>query len=194
MINDFWQRLARNRLLDVGAVVISLVFLVGLCRLVPSRAKQDDFAHYYLSGRLLLEGKNPYTVDLIPLYAPNGFTLPPGISTIRTPNPPLFVWLFTAIARLAPAPGFACWVAAEIFCLVLILWETCWLLGDRLTKRGRLFVCAVALVSAPVYWHFIYSQMGLLLAALVLAAYVWHVQGKHTLACVAVAIAGLLKI
>jgi hypothetical protein len=67
-------------------------------------------------------------------------------------------------------------------------------LVGRLTKRGWLFVCAAALATAPVYWHFIYSQIGLLLAALVLTAYAWHLQGKQTLSCVMVATAGLLKV
>jgi hypothetical protein len=104
------------------------------------------------------------------------------------------MWLFALFARLAPGPGFVCWVTVEIGSLVIILWQTRRLLGERVTKRGWLFVCAAALASVPVYWHFVYSQIGLLLAALVLTAYVWHVQGKQTLACVAVATAGLLKV
>jgi hypothetical protein len=194
MTGEFWRRLARNRLLDVATGVLVACVLVTVAQGLPARARQDDFSHYYLSSRLLLEGQNPYKVELIPLYASYGFILPPGIPTIRTPNPPLFVWLFTPFARLAPGPGFACWVFVEICCLVVILWQTRQLLGSRLTKRGWWFVCAAAVTSAPVYWHLHYSQMGLLLTALVLTGYRWHVQGKQTLACVTVTVAGLLKV
>jgi len=194
MIGAFWRRLAQNRLLDVAAVGLAICASVKLAHDVPARANQDDFAHYYLSSRLLLERQNPYTIELIPLYARYGFVLPPGIATIRTPNPPLFVSFFTVFARFVPRAGFVCWVAFEIGCLAIILWQTCRLLGDRLTKRGRLFVCAAAIMSAPLYWQLIYSQMGLLLTALVVTAYAWRVQEKHVLASVAVAVAGLLKV
>jgi hypothetical protein len=195
MIGEFWRRLAQNRLLDVAAVALAGISLVQLSRLVPGRANQDDFSRYYLSSHLLLEGQNPYTIDLIPLYASYGFILQSGgVPTIRTPNPPMFVWLFTPFARLAPGPGFACWVFVEVCSLAVILWQTRRLLGNRLTKRGWWFVCAAAVMSAPVHWHLYYSQMGLLLTALVLTAYRWHVQGRQTLACVTVTTAGLLKV
>ncbi|HTS19220.1 MAG TPA: glycosyltransferase family 87 protein [Verrucomicrobiae bacterium] len=194
MIGEFWRRLAQNRLLDVAAVALVTICVVQLSRVVPGRANQDDFARYYISGHLLMEGRNPYTVELVPLYASHGFVLPPGVQIIRSTYPPLAVWLFALLAEFTPGAGFACWVTVEICSLAIILWQTKRLLGQRLTKRSDLFVCAAALTSAPVYWHFIYSQIGLLLAALVLMAYAWHVEGKDTGACIAITIAGLMKV
>jgi Glycosyltransferase family 87 len=78
--------------------------------------------------------------------------------------------------------------------LVVILWLTRSLLRGRLSERGWRFVCALTLSSVPVYWHFGFSQVQLLLAALVLGAYCWLQAGKHSVACLAVAAAGLLKL
>lgn len=64
MIGDFWRRLARNRLLDVGAVVVTVLLIFRWVSVLPSRWSDYDFNHYYVGSRMLLEGQNPYTTSL----------------------------------------------------------------------------------------------------------------------------------
>jgi hypothetical protein len=194
-MNLNWRRrLGRNRLLDVGAAAIALMCVGRIVWIVPHRSDQNDFSHYYLSGRLLFEGHNPYTTPLTPLYPDRGFKLRDGTVVANASYPPPFVWLFYVFAALGPQTGFYAWVVVEALCLVWLLWLTRRLLGARLSARGFFFVCAATLMSAAVFWHFFYSQVQLLLAALLLTGYAWHRAGKHTAACLAVATAGLLKI
>jgi hypothetical protein len=65
--------------------------------------------------------------------------------------------------------------------------------GD-LSTRGWLFVCAAVVSSSWIWGHFFHSQVGLLLAALVLAAFYLNRLGKYTHACLVIALAGLIKI
>ena len=189
-----WRRVAHSRLLDVGMMLVGLVGAIRIAWVLPQRANRNDFAHYYLSSRLLLEGKNPYSTPLEPLYAKYGFVLDGALTEVRTPNPPAFLWLFAPLAVLGPRGAFAVWVTVEILSLSGILFLTQHCLADRLSNRGMRFVCAAGVASAPVYWHFYFSQVQLLLAATVLAAYAWQRQGRHLAACLAVVGAGLVKL
>ena len=186
------RRLARNPLLDVGAVFIALLRVVGIAIVVPSRMVDWDFNHFYVSSWMLLHGLNPYTTPMAPFSQQMGFVTKDLIPIAGYPPP--FLWLFAPLAALPPRMAFALWVAGEVACLVFILWITGRLLGNRLSGRGRLFVCAATVASATVFWQFYNSQLQLLLIALILGAYAWHRQGRQNLACLAVTIAGLLKI
>jgi len=194
MNTNWWRQLAKNRWLDAGCVGIALLCVARLVVILPARATQDDFAHYYCASRLLIEGRNPYETNFAPLYTRYGFTSALDVAKIVAPNPPAFLFLMAPIASLDPQQAYWCWVAIEVGALVAVLWLTCHLLRERLTRRGRLFVVAGVIASAPVYWHYFYGQLGLILAALVLAGYAWHRNGRPILGCLAVTMAGLLKL
>ena len=179
-------------MLDAGAAVFALVCLARLAAELPARATENDFAHYYASSRLLLEGRDPYTTSLVAPFARYGFVYEPGVPAET--NPPPLVWLFVPLALLPARAAFWFWVALEAAGLAAVLCLTRRLLGDRLSPRGWYFVCVLALTSAAVYWHFYFSQVQLLLAALVLAAYRWAETGRPIRACVAVTLGGLLKL
>jgi Glycosyltransferase family 87 len=189
-----WERIGRSKLLDVAAAVLTVCALVRLVGMLPARANQDDFAHYYVASRLLIDGGDPYRTMLRPFYAQYGLLPSEEFPPFPAPNPPPFLWVFEPFARLAPQHAFWAWAGAQAVCLGVILWRTRQLLGARLSSRAWRFVCAAALSSATVYWHFYYSQMGLLLAALVLTSYAWQRNGRPLSACLAVATAGLLKL
>lgn len=182
---NWTQRLARNPLWDLGALAIGLLGLARLSIIVPQRAKADDFAHYYIASRITLEGKLPYSTHLDPYYAKYGFALDPTLP---------FVWLFALYAGLTPRAGFCAWVSTEAVSLIAVLWLTRRLLGERLSARAWRFITAATLFSAATYWQFYYSQVGLSLAAIVLAAYACQRANRHTTACLLVAAAGLLKL
>jgi hypothetical protein len=186
-----WKQLGRNRLLDAGAILIALLGVIRIGAGLPSRVWDFDFNHYYVSSRMLLQGQNPYLNSIEPMCRQMGFTFNKVLPI--SGYPPSFLRLFAPLAALPPRVAFAVWVAGEVVCLAVILWCTRCLLRDRLSGRGWLFVCAAALASETLYWHFVYSQVQLLLAALVMVAYLAHRRGHHTAACLTVAGAGMLK-
>lgn len=191
-MRELLSRLAKNRLLDVGAVVIGVLVIVKIVWMLPARAVEYDFNLYYLGGRMVLDGTNPYCTPLQPLATHYGFALVEGISVVA--NPPVILWLFAPLARLEPRLAFWLWVSVQAASLGAILWLTSRLLGGRLSARGRLFFCVGVMASTAVYAHFIYSHVELPLAALVLAAYAWRARGRHTAACLALTAAGMVKL
>lgn len=186
------QRLARNRLLDAGAVVLIALFLYKWAVILPSRWSGFDFNHFYTSGWMLLRGQNPYTTSVEALSHAMGFEFVAYLPVAS--YPPAFLWMFAALSALPPRAAFAIWAALELISLAAVLWLTYWLLGQRLSSRGRLFVAALTIVSPCVMYHLLFSQAQLLLAALVLAGYAAQRVGRQGWACVAISVAGLLKL
>ena len=188
---NWWRRLATSRLLDVGAVVVTLLLLSRWAVVLPTRWNDYDFNHYYVGSRMLLERQNPYTTSLKGMSQALGFTFTEQLPVAC--YPPSFLRLFMPLAALPPRVAFAVWVSVEFGCLILILWLTCRLLGERLSARACLFVAALTITSRTVTYHLLFSQVQLLLAALVLAGYAAQRAGKHGWACLAVSTAGILK-
>jgi hypothetical protein len=182
------QRLARNRLLDAGAAVLIPLFLYKWAVFLPGRWSGFDFSHFYVSGWMLLKGQNPYTTPVEALSRAMGFEYLTYLPVAT--YPPAFLWMFAALAALPPRAAFAIWVALELISLAAVLWLTCWLLRERLSSRGRLFVGALTVVSQCVMYHLLFSQAQLSLAALVLAGYAAQRAGRHGWACVAISVAG----
>jgi hypothetical protein len=188
---NWWRRLATYRILDVGAVALTVSVLVWWSVVLPPRWSDFDFNQYYVSGRMLLMGQNPYTTSIEATSRAFGFSYCQDLPIAG--YPPTFLWMFAALAALPPRAAFAIWLALELTCLVVILWLTRRVLGERLSARGWLFVVALTITSRTVSYNLYYSQPQLLLAALVLAAYAAQRAGRHGWACVAVAAAGVLK-
>jgi hypothetical protein len=179
-------------MLDVGAVALMVSVLIWWSVVLQARWKDYDFNHYYASGRILLEGRNPYTTSLKAMSRALGFRYTEDLSVAT--YPPGFLWMFAALAILPPRAAFAIWTGSELLCLGIILWLTRHLLANRLSLRGWLFVAALATTSRVVSYHLYFSQSQLLLAALVLAAYAAQRAGRCGWACLAVSTAGMLKL
>jgi hypothetical protein len=175
--------------LGLGLAVAGIRHIV---RDLPSRANGNDFAHYYISSRLLLTGADLYSTPLQPEYERWGFRYSHPIPTVT--NPPLLVTVFAPFARLSPTAAFWAWVALEIISLGCVLALTYWLVGNRLSLPARCLVCGAAIASAPVYWHFFFSQSQLLIAAILLLAYTCLRNGRPISACLAVTTAVGLKL
>ncbi|MCG3148859.1 MAG: hypothetical protein PCFJNLEI_02308 [Verrucomicrobiae bacterium] len=190
---NWLRRLGRNRLLDVGAAVIAGWAVVRLVMVLLGPADRDDFAHYYVAGCLFNAGRDPYVV-LDPVAAEFGVKFSEHLPVHVAPNPPPFLWMISPFARLPLRAAYAAWMGLSLLALVVVVTVSCRLLEDRWSRRGRYFFVMGVLAAAPVYWHFMYGQVGLILAALVLVGYAWHRRGWAGAGCVAVATAGLLKI
>ena len=171
--------------------MITLLLLSRWVAVLPTRWYDYDFNHYYVGSRMLLEGQNPYTTSLEGMSRALGFKFTEQL--VVAGYPPSFLWLLVPLALLPPWGAFAVWVSVEIGCLLLILRLTRRLLGGRLSPRAWLFVAALTITSRTVTYHLLFSQVQLLLAALVFAAYAAHRAGKHGWACLAVSAAGVLK-
>jgi hypothetical protein len=185
-------RKGRAWLLTALALGLSLLGVSHIARVLPSRADGNDFAHYYISSRILLTGADLYSTPLQPEYELWGFRYTHPIPTAT--NPPLLVAIFAPFALLPPVAAFWGWVMLEMLSLGSILMLTWRLLADRLSLPMRCLVCGAAIASAPVYWHFFFSQCQLLIAALILLAY-WSLRnGRPTSACVAVTTTVWLKL
>lgn len=187
-----WNRVWRSPVLDVAAALIALVHVVWIAVLLPTRTFSYDFNHYYVASRVLLEGDNPYRTPLAAESEKYGFAHSPSIAVAT--NPPLLLWLLTPLVMLPPRPAFWVWVAVQAGSLAAILWLTRHLLNGQLTQRGWRFLCAGALASAPVFWHFAFAHVEMTLAAALLAAFAWHKDGKHVRACAVVLVVGMTKI
>ena len=173
------ERTGNNRhawLLDVLALALALFGVWHVTRVLPSRAIANDFAHYYISSRLLLTGGDVYSTPLQPEYERWGFHYTHAIPTAT--NPPLLVSIFAPFAALPPRAAFWAWVTVEILSLGTVLVLTWRLTASRLATRTRRLVCAGIIASAPIYWHFFFSQCQVLTAAIILTAYVCLRNGR----------------
>lgn len=190
---DWLQRVCRNRLFDFGMLLVGVAGVVQLVWLVAWAPWMGDYEHYYVTGRLFLEGRNPYT-PLAPGSVWYGLTMPSDLSVVVAPNPPPFLWLITPFVMLPVRVGYWLWAGLQGVSLATVLAVTCWLLRDQLSWRSRYLLVIFAVGSSPVYWHFHFAQVGLLLAALVMAGYACLRSGRPMWACALVTVAGLLKL
>src|ERR1035438_6900188 len=109
----------RSWLLQTLALGLALFGVVHIVRDLPARARGNDFAHYYISSRLLLTGGDLYSTLLEPEYQHWGFRYTHAIPTAT--NPPLLVAIFAPFALLPPLAAFWAWVILEMFSMVWIL-------------------------------------------------------------------------
>jgi hypothetical protein len=182
----------RAWVLDALALGLVLFGVVHVTRVLPLRAISNDFAHYYISSRLLLTGADVYSTPLQPQYERWGFRYTHVIPT--TTNPPLLVAMFAPFAALPPRASFGAWVSFEILslgCFLVLTWR---LTASRLSARARRLVCAGIIASAPVYWQFFFSQCQLLIGAIILIAYNSLRNGRPTRACLTITTAAWLKL
>jgi len=168
------------------------VGLVRLAAMTPACAARNDFAHYYISSRALLEGENPYRVSLERRYAQRGFEFDERIP--HATNPPALLWLLAPLAALRPLYACIAWQTLQLSALSLTLWLTWVLTRRRLTATGMAVVAVAVIFSNPLYWHVYHAQVQLLLGTMLLAAFWLNGRQRHHTACALVAAAGLLKL
>lgn len=165
---------------------------IVIVRVLPSRATQIDFAHYYVTTRLWLDGRDPYAADFAVEFPRYGFQY---YSRIRSAgNAPPLVAAFAPFAAPAPRTAFVMWVLVEICALIACLWMVTREVRDRLPKAAIPPLIAALAVSRVTYRHFYFSQVQLVVGALLLGGYLLQRRGRFSLAWLAVASAALLKV
>ena len=120
---------------------------------MPQAARASDFSHYYLSCRMLLEGRSPYATLLDSMAKEYGLGAFARTRLTGT-NPPVLQWLFAPFAMLTPQAAFWLWSLLQAAALGVILWLTRLLLAGRLTTRAWRFVACGAVASVPMLIHF----------------------------------------
>lgn len=180
--------MSRQHGLIVAGVLVTVLSLWDLVRCLPVSSRRNDFAHYYVTSRLWWERQNPYRVQLAPVFERWGFRY--DASTPVATNPPSLMALFGLVAWLPAVGAFWVWAAIQAGALV---W-TLMLLGRWFSRAERFWVWVVVLSSGPVFWHFQFSQVQLLIGAMVVTAFELQRQGKPMVAAVLVTLAGTLKL
>jgi hypothetical protein len=176
-------------------VIVIVLLMAAILRIVfilPSRASQNDFAHYYLSSRLLIDGDDPYRTPLKPLYAAHGFVFDARIPTAT--NPPPLLWLIAPFSLMSPGVAHGMWSGFNglslVACLLMIRRMAC---ADW-PRTSWWFAVVAVLWSYPLFDHFAFAQVQLELAALLLGAFGLQQSGKPGASCVLVALAAMLKL
>lgn len=122
--------------------------------MLPARATEWDFSHYYASAMVLREGGDPYKSDLQPIGAQLGLKL--KIDEInRGTYPPTFIWCFSPLTRLPLRSAFFVWQTLSIACLAagLVL-----LMRGTVSLRAAAWLTLGVVFFAPVQLHLAFSQ------------------------------------
>jgi len=130
----------------------------------------NDFAHYYLTGSLARSGTNPYAVNLIPLYAEQGFT--PTREIPQAGAPPALAVIMAPFSALSPAVAFFAWSCLQIGSLILgviLLLRHC-----QVIRTPKYTIAAVLAALAPLgmFAHLRYGQCQALVFCIVVAGVV----------------------
>lgn len=116
----------------------------------------NDFAHFYLTGKLISVGLNPYSVNLAPLYAEEGFT--PSFPIPSAGAPPALGVLWAPFSLLPPFWAFLAWTVIQVGALLLgsvILMRS---LGLRQSGDSLAAVLFATLAPLGMFMHIRYGQ------------------------------------
>jgi hypothetical protein len=191
--------LSRNRVgvwSTVGLQALAWgVILIGVARTVGGidrAAYRVDFAHYYLSANILLDGDNPYTTPLKPLCAQLGVEYNPLIPIGS--NPPLLICLVSTIAWLPIPIAYAVWLCLQIAAFWALLVAVRRLLELERNDVRWLLLVGVSLNTTCVLINFHYSQVQIMVAACLAAALLLHQENRRPASCAVAMFAAALKI
>jgi hypothetical protein len=190
----------RTRISNVSTVAGVRVFawaliLMGVARLFGSidhAAYRNDFAHYYLSARMMLAGENPYTTPLKPLFQELGMEYDRRIPTGS--NPPLLNYVVATVAWMPLPAAFGAWLALQAAALWGLLVATRRLLSMERGDVLWLLLIGVVLNTVCVRVNFYYSQVQIMVAACLAAAVLLHLQNRRPASCAVAVFAAALKI
>ncbi len=163
--------------------------LLGLCILlyflpVPPFGTVD-FVQYWTSGKLLLDGQNPYDPRLVETLqrAANPY-FDPATGVILNWNTPL-LGIFCLLAAAAPVEtGFRIWFVLSCACIGAAVW----LLAKAWKKDFSPLLLAVALCSPALGNNFYFGQISSLLLLSLCAAIYWRSCSRPFLAGVALSV------
>lgn len=177
------------RVLALTLLAIAVVRLLGV---TPGAVGRNDFAHYYLGARMVAAGEDPYTTPLRPLMEQRGFAYDERIP--HAAHPPLLLRAFTLVSWLPPETAYAVWLACQfglLAALGVFVWRA---LAPALSGVWALAAVALALNSTTVLRHTYYSQVQVLVAVLIAAAWAAKSRERGAAGAALVAAAAAFKL
>lgn len=135
--------------------LIGVLAVAYLCALTLATSHHADFAAFWLAGKAVLAGHNPY--DLAELTRIRAQT---ALPTPAAPffNPPPFLLIAALMARLSEPWALGLWLAPAAMAVAVLTW--------RLAPRTY----GLALLFPATYWCATVGQTGFLTAALMMGA------------------------
>ena len=201
-VSAAWPTLCR---VGIVKLLFGVAFVVNVFQIFSFhtvRQEQQDFAHYYVSSKLWLEGEDVYGVNLQPHYDKLGwheFDEPVDHAT----NPPPLLALFAPLTSLDPPVAHSAWMLVQLLAMISAAWFTWKCVRETISLDSFTLILAIFLFLPFLQVHFFYSQVQLLLMAMILFAH-WLVHSANdnvadskfhgVLACMVIAIAALIKV
>lgn len=144
------------------AVSIAIV-VVGVLR---ARPVEHDTIWFWASGKLLVNGANPYDTQAIHRMA-IALGWNPARETLMTRNPPFALFLMAPIGLISARPAVAAWSLMLLAFLILSVW-----LVSHTSERTKPEYLLLALVFPPALGCIEIGQTGLI-TLLGLALFLW---------------------
>ena len=157
-----------RRLMLVIAALMPCALLMSTLSVQSSPIEwpvRNDFAHYYITSKLLGQGVDPYAGPITGRYAEHG--LQNDFPTDWAGNPPALAVLFVPFSALPPALAFFAWQLLQLASLVSALFLLAVGAGSRDPWRLTVLILMAAGLSYPVVSHFEFSQTQCLILLLV---------------------------
>ena len=188
------QTLNRYFFAEIIFLVCIIFFVAMLLTISATRDSQNDFAHYYVSSQLYLEGESEiYGVNLKPRFDANGWTSLEEPVYVAT-NPPPLIQFFSLYAAFPPKTAHTAWMITQAVALFILMWVSFQFFRDDVSRSTLTLIGAAFLLSAAVQSHFFFSQIQILLALFVMSAFYFHRKKQSEIACLFIVLATLLKI
>lgn len=129
--------------------------------------KDNDFAHFFLTARLTMDGVNPYRAALEPIYSEYGFT-PKRVVIASATNPPGLVSLTLFLPWMNPKTGYLIWSTLQ-FLSVMVALKLILRLYPVVSRPAEVAILiAVTTISHPMFQLIRFGQaQGILLLLLV---------------------------
>ncbi len=161
-------------------------------RCAATASRTIDFSHYYIAANVVLAGNDPYTTPLEPycdaLDVEYDERIPFGA------HPPLLLRVFSWFCWLPLEQAYTVWALVQALCLMAMLLVTSHVLGVSAWRPGALLFAALVTCTTSVQAHWHYSQVQLLVGAVLYLGYALHRKGRHRWACGLAAFATFFKL
>jgi hypothetical protein len=173
-------------------VALLIIAVRTISSFLPSRVSASDFSQAYVAALAWTRGLDPYAVKLDEFAQKENLTYTEIVP--QATNPPLLLWMLRPLTLLTPDRAFAVWVGLEVLSLVVVFVGAHRLLGRQLPPAGWCLAAGLACCSMPMFAHFWFSQVQLLLLALVMTGTPALRAGRPRTACVVLTLAAVLKL
>lgn len=152
------------------------VFYAYLFYLLYATPNALDFLSFYVSGKRMTAGDNPYTI-LTTIYAPIKTTIAANL------NPPLFIWLFSPLVKINYPMAIIVWSCLSFilgFMGVRIVFTS--VFSPHFIKKHGFYLYFYYCCSFPILMNVGLAQFGLILLFLAMMGYQSYMKNQDYIA------------